>query len=657
MKKLKIVLHKDKKEKVLRRLFDEGNFQLENVQVEGVQEKGKQTAATIEAMSLLSRIEEIRAIFNEVGITTEKEEEAAEKVRVEQKTTEETLNKIKADIDELESNVRSLYTHLHEISNERKTLTSHLQTIKVLDKLNIDYSSIKEEYEKKYVHIYMAIGTLATDEVNIVKEDIEKVTKDYAFFSHPLSETQSLLLVVSMKKHGEELDFILNLHSFKKLVLPEELQDFELQDALLELEEKIANLEIDEKATFKELKTIAISEEKNLNVFRELLEFEKKLDEIVTLFGRTIETYVIHGWVPSTSVYNVSNIIREEAEDLATIEAVEPSKKEMPPTMVKNPKFAEPLETVTGAYGTPAYDEYDPTSLVSITFPLIFGFMFGDVGQGLVIALIGYFIGFKLSVEESVKKAGRTILLCGVSATFVGFLYGAVFSIEGLFEPLWLSPVHAASEHMNTLLGASLKLGVLILSIAMLAHVANEISHHKYAEAIVSKYGISGIWMLIGGAIMIAKHGTDLGGIATDLLFIPTVLLPLLIIFIGGWKIEHQPLMVSFVEAIFEALVKFLVNTISFMRIVILAIIHGALSLIMVGVIAIMPPTTIGFVGKAAVFTIMNIVIIVMELFVAFIQTMRLHYYEIFSKFYKGTGRPFKPLNFIRKYTVVDKKI
>ncbi len=503
----------------------------------------------------------------------------------------------------------------------------------------------------------MAIGTLATDEVNIVKEDIEKVTKDYAFFSHPLSETQSLLLVVSMKKHGEELDFILNLHSFKKLVLPEELQDFELQDALLELEEKIANLEIDEKATFKELKTIAISEEKNLNVFRELLEFEKKLDEIVTLFGRTIETYVIHGWVPSTSVYNVSNIIREEAEDLATIEAVEPSKKEMPPTMVKNPKFAEPLETVTGAYGTPAYDEYDPTSLVSITFPLIFGFMFGDVGQGLVIALIGYFIGFKLSVEESVKKAGRTILLCGVSATFVGFLYGAVFSIEGLFEPLWLSPVHAASEHMNTLLGASLKLGVLILSIAMLAHVANEISHHKYAEAIVSKYGISGIWMLIGGAIMIAKHGTDLGGIATDLLFIPTVLLPLLIIFIGGWKIEHQPLMVSFVEAIFEALVKFLVNTISFMRIVILAIIHGALSLIMVGVIAIMPPTTIGFVGKAAVFTIMNIVIIVMELFVAFIQTMRLHYYEIFSKFYKGTGRPFKPLNFIRKYTVVDKKI
>jgi V/A-type H+-transporting ATPase subunit I len=283
--------------------------------------------------------------------------------------------------------------------------------------------------------------------------------------------------------------------------------------------------------------------------------------------------------------------------------------------------------------------------------------MFGDVGQGLIIALVGYYIGFKMAVDEAIKKAGRTILLAGISATLVGFLYGAVFSLEGLFEPLWLSPVHAASEHMNVLLGASLKFGVLILSIAMLFNVANEVSHRKYAEAFVSKYGISGIWLLLGGAIMISRHGTNLDEIVTDVLIIPTVALPLLIMILGGWKVEKQPMMVAMVEGIFEGLVKFLVNTISFMRIVILAIIHGALSLIMVGVMDIMPPTTVGFVGKSLVFVVVNVIIIVMELFVSFIQTMRLHYYEIFSKFYKGTGRPFRPLGFIRKYTTVDKKI
>jgi V/A-type H+-transporting ATPase subunit I len=657
MKKLKILLHKDKKEKVLRRLFDEGAFQLENVEVEGLEDKGQQSNVTVEAMSLLSRLEEIRAIFIEIGIKAEMDDETIEKVHVEEKPSEETLKDIGGQIKELEDNVRGLYSRLQEIKEEREKLETQLQTLKVLEKLNIDYSTVKEEYERKYVHIYMAIGSLANEEVPIVKQDIAKVTKDFAFFTNPLSDTHSLVFLVSMKKFGEEIAFILNLHTFKKLDLPAEFKDFELHDALIEFKERITNLDLEEKETFRGLKGLALSEEKNLNVFHELLEFEKTLDEIMTLFGRTVETYVIYGWVPSSLVYEISNMIREESDGLATIETEDPEKKETPPTFVKNPKFAQPLETVTGAYGTPAYDEYDPTSLITITFPLLFGFMFGDVGQGIVIAIVGFFIGFRLAVEEAVKKAGKTIMLCGISATAVGFLYGAFFSIEGLFEPLWLSPVHAATTNMNVLLGASLKLGVLILSIAMLMNVANEISHHKYAEAIVSKYGLSGIWMLVGGAIMVAKHGTELGDIATDLLFIPAVLLPLLIIFLGGWKVEGEPLMVSFVEAIFEGLVKFLVNTISFMRIAILAIIHGALSLIMVGVMAIMPPTTVGFIGKASVFLIMNIVIIVMELFVAFIQTMRLHYYEIFSKFYKGTGKPFKPMSFIRKYTTVDKKI
>jgi V/A-type H+-transporting ATPase subunit I len=658
MKKLRVVLHKDKKERVLRRLFDEGSFQLENVEVEGIQEKGKQTTVTIEAMSIISKLEVIRGIFNELGIKDEEEREPFVKVHVEEKSSEETLKEISDKINELEGTVTRLYSRLHEIKDEKDRLDNQLNTLKVLDNLNIDYSNVREEYKKKYVHIFMGIGSVPTDEVGIIQQDISKVTKDFAFFSHHLSATHSLIFVVSMQKHGEEISFILNLHSFKKLEIAEDLQDFELSDTLIELMERIANLDLEEKETFRKLKERAISEEKNLNVFEELLEFEKKLDMIMTLFGRTVETYVISGWVPTDTVYHVSKIILEESDDLATIEALEPSKKETPPTLVKNPKFAQPLETITGAYGTPAYDEYDPTSLVTITFPLIFGFMFGDVGQGLIIAMVGYYIGFRIKAEEALKKAGKTIMLAGISAFFVGFLYGAVFSIEGLFEPLWLSPVHAAGEHMNVLLGAALKFGVLILSIAMLANVANEVSHHKYAEAFVNKYGLAGIWLLVGGAIMVAKHGTNLGGIATDFaLFIPLVIVPLLVIFLGAWKVEGEPLPVSIVDAIFEALVKFLVNTISFMRIVILAIIHGALSLIMVGVMEIMPPSTIGFIGKALVFVIVNIIIIVMELFVSFIQTMRLHYYEIFSKFYKGTGRPFQPMSFIRKYTTVDKKI
>ncbi len=165
MKKLKVLIHKDKKEQVLRRIFDEGDFQLENVEIEGIEGKGKQSTVTVEAMTLLSRAEEVRGIFSELGIKAETETTPIEKVHVDEKTSEETLKEIAVKLNVLEENARSLYTRLHEIKDERDKLETQLQTLKVLEKLNIDYSSVREEYERKYVHIYMAIGRLSTDEV------------------------------------------------------------------------------------------------------------------------------------------------------------------------------------------------------------------------------------------------------------------------------------------------------------------------------------------------------------------------------------------------------------------------------------------------------------------------------------------------------------
>ena len=653
MKKLKILLHRSKKDPVLQMLFDEGIFEPEDIEIESDREKEQDVHVVVEeVMSLLSKIGSIKEIFTEVGFEVGGEEESSQNSDIEKMNSKEIIGAVDEKLKEIEGNIWGLYNGIHENKKEAERINDQLMTLKVLKYLNLNHSTLKEARDKDSAHTHVEIGTAPTAEVAIIKSEILKKSTDAVIIQHPLSELQSLIFIIAMKQQAEDVGIILNLHSFKKLDLPGELYDFEIHDAIPELEDRLIKLDVDEEEILRELKKIALSEKKKLNIFQELLEYENQLDGIVASFGQTAETYVLQGWVPADSVKKVSDMIMKTAEDLAIIQAFDPGKKESPPTLLKNPKMSEPLEMITGAYGTPAYDEYDPTSLVGITFPLIFGFMFGDVGQGLVIAIIGYYIGFRMDAAIEIKKAGRIIMLAGIAAMLVGFLYGAVFSIEGLFEPLWLSPVHAASENMNVLLGAALKFGVLIMVIAMLANVMNEVAHHKYAEAFVNKYGVSGIWLILGGAIMISKHGTDLGGIVTDYtLFIPLVFLPVFIIFIGAWKIEGEPLPVAIVDAIFEALVKFLVNTISFMRIVILALIHGALSLIMVGVMDIMPPTTAGFIGKVAVFLIMNIVIIVMELFVSFIQTMRLHYYEIFSKFYSGTGHQFSPLKFKRKYT------
>jgi len=654
MKKLRIVLHKDKKEKVLRRLLEEGVFHLERVETEGIAEKPKESEHAVDILALSAKLDDIIAAFSKMGIKLiEAEEDAGKKMKIKERSSTEIIARIKERVESLEKETKEIYSRLVAIKEERDEIERQKRILNVISSLNIDFKSVKEEYEKKYKYIFVSIGAAPTDDLDIIRSDIEKVTKHFALYSHPLTTEESLLLLLSLQEHKEEIEFILNLHSFKKLKIVEELKEFErVEDAIAEIDIKLKKMGEEEKILFSRAKERAEKERQGIFAMKELLEIERELDDISVKFGRTIETYVVHGWVPTEEVYRISGIIREEADGLCSIESTSPAHGEKPPTLVINPQAAQPLEVITQAYGVPDYEEHDPTAMVAITFPLIFGLMFGDVGQGLAIALIGYYVGFKSKFKEGAKKAARVVMLCGISATIVGFLYGSVFSMEGLIHPLWFNPLELAREDMPHLLQIALKLGVSLLSLAMIIHIANEVAHRKYAIAFVSKYGFAGLWLLLGGVVMMMKHGLDLIGIAKDIFAIPAILLPLVIMILGMWKFEGVPFMVSFVESVFEGMIKFVVNTISFMRVVIIAIIHGALSLIMVDMMQIMPPGIKGMVGKAFVFAAVNTIIIVMETFVSFIQTMRLHYYELFSKFFAGTGKLFKPLKFIRKHTV-----
>lgn len=652
MKKLRIVLHKDKKEKVLRRLLEEGVFHLDKVETEGIAGKPKESEHAVDILALSAKLDNAVAAFSKMGIKIA-EEDVGEKMGIKERDSEAIIENVKRRAETLEKVVKETYNRLVAIKEEREELESQKRILNVISSLNIDFKSVKEEYEKKYKYIFVSIGAVPTEDIDIVRSDIEKVTKHFALYSHPVSSEESLMLLLSLLEHKEEIEFILNLHSFKKLKIVEELKEFErVEDAIAEIEDKLSKMEQEEKELFSRAKEIAEKEKSGIFAMKELLDLEKKLAEVSSEFGRTIETYVVHGWVPSDEVYRICGIIREEADGLCNIESSSPAHGEKPPTFVSNPEPAKPLEVITQAYGIPDYQEHDPTAVVAITFPLIFGLMFGDVGQGAVIALIGYYIGFKSKMEEGAKKAARVVMLCGISAMIVGFLYGAVFSLEGVIHPLLFNPLELARENMPRLLQYALKLGIGMLSLAMIIHIANEVAHHKYAIAFVSKYGFAGLWLLLGGFVMMTKHGLDLIGIAKDIFIIPAIVLPLVIMIFGMWKYEGISLMVTFIESIFEGMIKFVVNTISFMRVAIIAIIHGALSLIMVDMMSIMPPGPKGMVGKAVIFVAANTIIIGMETFVSFIQTMRLHYYELFSKFFAGSGKLFKPLKFIRKHTV-----
>ena len=125
------------------------------------------------------------------------------------------------------------------------------------------------------------------------------------------------------------------------------------------------------------------------------------------------------------------------------------------PTLLRNPKSSAPVEGIVSTYGMPGYREIDPTPLVAVTFVLMFGIMFGDLGHGLVLATIGALLSFNVFPKaRSHLWPGIVLMACGLSSSVFGLLYGSVFGMEDVIPQLWLSP-------MEDILDAAGRLGGL----------------------------------------------------------------------------------------------------------------------------------------------------------------------------------------------------
>ncbi len=198
----------------------------------------------------------------------------------------------------------------------------------------------------------------------------------------------------------------------------------------------------------------------------------------------------------------------------------------------------------------------------------------------------------------------------------------------------------------------SMYMGLILLTFGCLISIVNDIHERKYLEILVEPDGIPGIWILWGGYYLLTKHGLQIFSIFADPYILITSVVPFLVIWFGEWKFTKLPFAMALIEAV-DNFLRYIINSISHIRIVIMAIMHAALSLVMVIGMDNMPQTFIGGIGTVIIFLTGNAIILFVETFISFIQTLRLHYYELFSKFYKGEGRFFSPFKVIRGYTYI----
>ncbi|MEJ2508386.1 MAG: V-type ATPase 116kDa subunit family protein [Gammaproteobacteria bacterium] len=289
-----------------------------------------------------------------------------------------------------------------------------------------------------------------------------------------------------------------------------------------------------------------------------------------------------------------------------------------PPMVMHNPWWAQPFEIFARLLGTPSQTEVDPSRLLALIVPLLFGYMFGDLGQGAVLVVVGIVLRRRYPFL-------RLLIANGLSAMVFGVLFGSVFAREDIIPALW---VHPMSDPL-LVLGVPLVVGMGLLLLGLLLN------------------GIQAYWRRAGRHWLLTEAPLLVLYLALLALFITpdslaVVLLALAWYLTGSlWYQRHHGLRVlgPALGLLLEHMMQLFINTLSFSRVGAFALAHAGLSLAVLGLAEGTHPIVTGIIMVAG-----NIVIIVLEGLVVSIQTTRLVLFEFFIRFLRGEGRIFHPL-------------
>ena len=366
--------------------------------------------------------------------------------------------------------------------------------------------------------------------------------------------------------------------------------------------------------------------------------------------GNTNTFYILCGWMTEKDALAFQKDIQNDEKIFCLMEDQKAPATQKPPTKLRNPKLFKPFEMYVKMYGLPAYNEMDPTWFVAITYSFIFGAMFGDVGQGLVLFLGGLF----LYKTKKMDLAG--IISCaGVFSVFFGFMYGSFFGFEDVLKAIWLKPMNQMMDvplvgRLNAVFVIAIGFGMFIILICMVFNIINSIRRGDTEKTWFDSNAVAGL--VFYGSIVLTI-GLFISGKKLPAAAILVIMfgVPLLLMFLKEpltnlveKKSEILPeqkgmfFVQSFFE-LFEVLLSYLSNTLSFLRIGAFAVSHAA----MMEVVLMLAGATNGGSPNWIVVVLGNIFVCAMEGLIVGIQVLRLEYYEIFSRFYAGNGREFKP--------------
>ncbi len=539
-----------------------------------------------------------------------------------------------------------------KVLKEKKVQLERLEALEYIESIDLDLSKLFQMN-----HFGMKLGLLT-------KENRTKLALNYenieGIFMH-LGEIQGMeaMLVAYPLDLTLEMERILRSVYFEEIEVP--------SDYWINTKEVSARLNLSMDLTDKEITDLEEKKTEYRKKYKEelrysfnLLKLEMTKLDIKKQVVVSKQFVFLAGWIPKRSIEEFNKKLQKSHLNVLTYfedQALSES-YELPPTELHNNWLFRPFELLVKLYGVPSYGEIDPTPFFAVIYMILFGAMFGDVGQGFVF----FAVGVAMVMLKKQPDFGALLSRLGISSMIFGTVYDSFFGYEqvisGLFSKwtgrdaeslFFIRPL----ENINLLLAASVAFGIFLLLIAFGYGIYNKLKTKDIKEGVFGRNGVAGLVFYLAFLVILGTAGGLIKGVSLVPFFIVCLLGMISILFrepvanlISGHRpLYHESKVDYYMESGFEAVETLLTlfsNTMSFIRVGAFALNHVGLFLAFHTLAALIG----GAVGEVSMFIFGNIMILVLEGLIVFIQGLRLMFYELFSKYYTGEGFDYKPVQF-----------
>ena len=657
MTKLLIAASKDHIEAVIGELYKRRLFHIEDyVRNEQEEWSGYSIGMSLtQADQISSELVKIRSIISNLEINQESMPQAGYAKQNELST------KIKSDLPGITARIEALLSKRSRLDIEQKDIEQKIESLKPF---------IAFEYPLELLSGYEAISFLA----GYVK-GTPPLPDECEIFTSSAKKGEAFIVVAVRTEKLAECERTLLDVQFQKMLIP---QENGLASAAIErYQQQKTALESEIKRVEEELETVKKQHQLFFISSEELLTAEVQQAEAPLRFATTEHAFVIEGFVPSAEAAGLMEALLAATDgkiEIQELEIEDPNND--PPVELQNPGFTKPTEAFIDLYAAPKYTEIDPSFVMSILYPLMFGFILGDVAYGGVLLILTFAIRGFVKGSDIGTKLINILRNCSISSILFGIGYSEFLGMSLPWNPFWLSrhinmggsaAEHAVEHvsHVPELLILTVWIGLFHITLGRLwgARNASVMEHGEHrTKLMLAQVG----WIMVMWGIVIAIWSfyalplmPDLSGLPQIAGFGAGVIFGVLCLIIGIGFIARDNLL-ELME-----LPTIISNVLSYTRLVAVGLSSVAIALVtnFIAINMVIDPALANFTAMSVVMILAGIIVFLLGhtlntalgLIGGGLHPLRLHYVEFFTKFYRGGGKRYDPFGMLRKYTETEK--